>query len=439
MLIGSALGGALLAWGCATDPCDDLQSALDGGGTVELSGCEVEGAFVVPPGTTLEALDARLRGPSNAAALELSPGSRVTGLVIEAGPGASSVGVTVASGAQLTAVTVEASAGLGVVVTGHARLERVTVRGPVTAEAAPEVSVPPDRAETPTVGLLVREAGTRADPVELRDVEVSGFARFGVLAENSEVVWHGGGTDGTLGVGAMFSGGAATLRDVRACNTFQGLQPIPAYGVVFSNGARAETQSVTLCDNEGYGMLQDGAEVTHEDLGSFRNGEAGVWAQNGAAIEIFGDGSSLMENRLAGVVLVNTEEASVRDATIEATTLAVRIDRNLGELRVGDGVHVVLPEATSLTLSDLALRMNERTGLLIDVATGAIDAARIQNIEVEGTGDGLGAIAQTPTGPLVNGWDANITRVGAPSVNDSRVTQRLDTVGIIEPMFLPRN
>lgn len=448
-LLSGALAGALLV-GCGDDVgpagglCDaaELSDALVAaapGATVTVGACEVRGSFTVPAGVTLIGASAAshivaLGGP----ALILTPGSAAptvsnlhisssesTGL-LAVGPGAvivSSVRIDASTGVALRLESLTA-----------ATLSDLTLTGPVTSEVAASLPSMPDATLTATHGLVILDSAA----VSLERVNIRGFARFGALAIGSTLSWVGGGASDTLGVGFMAEGGAVTLRDTEFCRVFSGLRPYPAYGLVFTGGASSTTDGVILCDNEGYGMLQNGGIATHVDLVGTSNREPAVWVQQSTDFALSGAGTMLADNALAGIVVVDSTNVRVSDAQISASSLATRIVDVGGSVRVGDGLHLVVDDPAAVRLTNVTLLNNARAGLLLDFVSGSPAAMDLSSVTVDGTGDALGAIAQDAAGLIPSGsWDTNITRRGATVANDAALAARLDVVGIVGPMFLP--
>ena len=443
ILLAAALTGATLV-GCESDGlCDaaDLTDALAAahvGDTVTVGECEVRGSFTVPAGVTLTGAGSTSRlVASGGPAVLLTPGREASTLSHLAIRSAEASGVFADGRGAVAIRNVRIDASKGVALRreslGAATVADVTLVGPVTREVAASLSPMPDSADIATHGLVVIDSTF----VALERVNVSGFARFGALSMNSTVTWEGGGASDTLGVGFMAQGGSATVRDAQFCRVYAGLRPYPAYGVVLTGSASGTTERVTLCDNEGYGLLQNGGIGAHTDLVGTANREPAVWVQASSDFALSGAGTVLSDNALAGLVVVDSTNVRISDAEIDGSSLATRIVDG-GSVRVGDGVHLVVEDAAAVTLTNLTLSNNTRAGLLLDFLTGTPDGMDLRSVTVDGTGDALGAIAQDGGGLLPSGaWDRNITRGGATVANDAALVGRLSVVGIVGPMFLP--
>ncbi len=426
-LVAAAAAFSAVLGGCGGDdpagvPCEELGARLaaaSDGDVVRLGACRAEGSFTVPAGVTLAGAGA--------------------GETVVAGPAEDAV-LTLGANARLEDLTVEASRGVAVDVDGvAARLARVTLVGPITEANATAVPPTPDPAETATHGLLVTSAGSTSAPVQLEDVAARGFARFGVLSLDSFVRWVGGSASDNLGVGVMARGGEIELVGVELCRTLQGVRPMPAYAGVFSAGVAVTTSSLTVCDNEGFGLLHDGARTLHANLVGAANSEPALWVQQEGTFELTGSESVLSGNRIAGLVLIDVADATVRDAQIDDTELARRLVDGLGDVEAGDGIQVVAASTAGLRIESVALGGNQRVGVLFDLPSAAtVDDATLSGVTVEATGDALGVVAQTPEGPLASGsWDSAVTRAGAAADNDATFAGHLDTVGIVGPMYIP--
>ena len=442
--LGLAFSCAALA-GCGeTGLCNsaELTAALAAAGpgdVISVGSCEVRGSFTVPAGVTLTG-----EGPTSRLIAEGGPAVRaipgvqqttITQLTISSAQATGLLAVGV-GGLRVSNVQIDASTGSALRVESltSATISDVTLTGPVTAELAATLPPTADPALTATHGLVI----VASADVNLERVRVSGFARFGVLALQSTVRWVGGGASDTLAVGLMADGGAITLENVEFCRVFSGVRLFPAYGLVFTGGASSTTNGVTLCDNEGYGMLQNGGIASHIDLVGMNNREPAVWIQESDSFALSGTGSMLANNALAGIVVVNSTNVNVADAQISGSTLATRIVGAGGSIRVGDGLHLVVEDPTSVTLTNVTLTDNTRAGLLLDFLVGTPDAMDLSSVTVEGTGTAFGAIAQDAAGIVALGtWDRNIIRRGATIANDASIASRLDVVGAVVPMFLP--
>jgi hypothetical protein len=418
---GAVLGGLLGVWvaGCDGAVCDAgvLEAALTAatpGTVVTANGCRYEGAFEVPPGVIL-----RGQGPGQTV-LESAEG-----IAVQLGPGAS-----------LEALTVRAVRGRGIEARGVVSLRDVEVRGPVVDRAAADRLPPlPDASTTATHGVVLVAAGTAETPVELVRVDVRGFARFGVLAVDSHVRWEGGASSESAGTGVAIRGGSATLREVEVCSVWRGLSPY-GYGMVATGGARIESAGLVLCDNESAGVLHDDASARHTGLRAHGNASGGVWSQRSAELAL--DGAELADNALAGLVLVDTPSATVRDTRIESTRSALTILPDGGEARIGDGLQAVLADASGLRLERVTLVSNARVGLLLDLEATTVPAESLVDVVVEAEGDGLGALAQTADGVVdAAAWSGGIERRGTAAANDAAAVDRLSVLGAVAPMFLP--
>lgn len=404
--------------GCA-DPCDPatLDAALrvaSAGEVVEAGACRYEASFTVPSGVTL-------RGQGSAS-------------TIVAGSGAGSA-IVVGDGAVLEALGVEVARGRGVSASeARVTLRDVVIRGPLDAAGAAALGPAPTPTETATHGLVIT-AGGRADaPVELSNVEVRGFARFGALLIDSHVVWEGGAASESLGTGIMASGGSLEAADLEVCSIWRGSSPF-GYGLVTRGGASVETDRLVLCDNEGAGALHDGAGAVHRSLDASGNEDAALWVQRVASFTL--EGATLTGNRLAGVVLVDADAATIEDSSIAGTREATRIVDDL-ELRAGDGVQAILPTASGLRLARVTLSGNERAGIVLQAADGIVPATVATDVVVEAEGDALGALAQTESALLdPSVWGAGLERRGAALANDPAAIDRVSVLGAVAPMFLP--
>lgn len=405
--------------GCM-DPCDPaaLTAALEAAGpgtVVEAGACRYEVALTVPAGVTL-------RGAG-------------VDLTTIAGTGAGSA-ISMEDGAVLRAVTVEVERGRAVDASGVAAvtLREVAIRGPVDASMAAALGPTPSDSETATHGLVLNGVGRAGSPAQLSDVDVRGFARFGALFVDSHVRWERGAASENLGTGIMASGGSVALSDLEVCSTWRGVSPF-GYGMVFRDGAEASSDRLVVCDNDGAGALHDGATAAHRGIDASGNADAALWVQRADAFTL--EGATLEDNRLAGVVLVETAAATIADSRIDRTREATRIVGDV-ELSVGDGLQAVLASAGGLRVERVTLSGNERAGIVLQVADGVVPASATTAVVVEAEGDALGALAQSETAALAPSvWGAGLERRGSAAVNDAATVDRVGVLGAVAPMFLP--
>jgi hypothetical protein len=183
---------------------------------------------------------------------------------------------------------------------------------------------------------------------------------------------------------------------------------------------------------EGYGLLHTGVSPRHEELVSSSNSEVALWAQDCARFDL--DESAMVDNEVAGVVLYRVEEGRIDDTNIGRTVLATR-SYGAGEVTLGDGMHLV-EVSGPIRFEDTTLADNERVGLLVDLGGRPLsDVVQVfHNLDVEGRDSQYGVIVQN--GEITEGWDATITRSGAPIDNDPAFTGALSVVGPLDLGFI---
>lgn len=426
-----------LAASCDPGEIASALSAAEPGDTVRVGACRVTGSFTVPAGVTFEGVstgDSVIVGSPGDVALTLVPaadGTRLRNLTVESA-GAAGILVEGGGSAAIEHVDVSATLGLAIGVEGvdDLALTNVSVDGPVDAARATELVPPVAATDAATHGLVLVNVGA----ARLSDVVTSGFAQFGALFAGSDVTWSGGGAPANLGTGLMAAGGRLTLSSLDLSGTFEGLQLVPAYGAVFAAGADVDTTSLRVSDGEGYGLLHSEATARHIDLTARNNDMAAVWLQDCDHFELSGAGTGLVGNGLAGVVVVDSSDVTIRHAHIDATTTRTKLVEETGSVQVGDGIQLV-GTTDAVTLEDLTLSSNARVGILVDLGGGTLDDFAIAQVSVDGTGEQLGAVVQGGTAPA--GWDDGVTRQGATSANDAALADELGVVGIVGPSDLP--
>lgn len=412
-----------------------LLSALEGaraGQTVSLGACTIDGPIEVPAGVRLEGEGVDLsviRNTSASPGVLLRAGEATTALVdlsveqASAAYGVRAEGAT--GGVLLERVRVVASlgAGVGIVSAARARLAAVEIVGPLETIDPSSLPVEPTWAETATFGLVLDASGTAELPIELDRVSVSGFAEVGVYAREAFVRWVAGGSSGNRYVGLLATGGVLDLEDVELSRTVRGARPI-AYGAVFRD-AVVGTTNLHLEGGEGYGILQDATQASHEGITVVDQEEAGIWIQHGASAEVAG--ATLTRCALGGIVSVASTGLVVRDSLIESTRLARTVDELYGEMMLGDGIQLVGANA-AMEIRDVELRDNARIGLLLELEGGALTSTTIAGVVVSGSGGARGAIVQGGVAPAA--WDDGVSRDAATMGNDAATMDPLSFASV---------
>ncbi|MAQ18058.1 MAG: hypothetical protein CMN30_25075 [Sandaracinus sp.] len=468
-LAGLALALAALVACGGDDECSiaAIQAELDdanAGSTVTFpANCRVEGSLVVPAGVRLEgASGAELAVTATSAlGVELGAGAELAELAIEARGRAA---VVARGDATLSAVAVDLRHGIGLYLTGgNHTLSDVTLTGPVTAANAADatwvnVVAEPDPdtgctsatlcacepgsivSETevcdetgrvvtwaPTIGIYARDATLGFD-----GVMVAGLARYGVVADGTELTWNGGGVRDVVGVGILFRGGRSTLTDVAVSGAVSGLRGVPSYGILATEGHAQTTTRTTVEAGERFGLVSLDGQGTHTDLTVQGNGDVGLWIGGSDAFDVRG-ASTVAANGVAGVAVLDSTGVTLDGLAVTGTVAVTRPVGSFGSQTIGDGIQLV--GANEAVLRGVTLSGNERVGLLVDVVPGLTFEA----VEVSATGDAFGALggaADLATGDIVVGaaaWDTGITRRDAALVNDPTATGGFDALVVAEP------
>lgn len=392
---------ALLA-ACGGDVCDASAIAdafAAGDESVRIGACEVVGDVDVPQGRALigEA-GARIVGR-----VTLGNDAAMSALSVVS---SADVGIRLGEGASLADVTVDASDGIAVGAedANGIAMSRVTI----TADAA-------------RYGVaFVRGGGT------LEDVTATGFERAGAVFVDSTVDWRGGASNDNLGLGVLVEGGTSTFEDVEILGTRQGTGLLPSFGAVFTNGAAVGTRNVSLRDNEGYGLLHHTGTGNHTDVDARNNGDAAIWVQNANGVEISG---TIADNQFGGVVVVDSTQVDIHDATIDRTTKVLRVLEETGAVEVGDGIQLVR-SADGTTIRNVELTNNERVGVLVELDGGTLDPGLFENVTITGDGTSYGVIAQN--GQTAMNWDNGVALNGAAMADGLVTLPSVEAVGPCE-------
>ena len=447
-----ALGLMLAACESGEPDCDldavraELAVARSGD-TVDLPACTLSGTLEVPAGVRLRGAGREatvIRGATGRAAIILNASdssaepTTLFGVRVQSDACAAVVATASSpradSTVRIVGVTAEVTRGIGVGLEGLgvALLQDVEVRGPLSPASIDTASVPlpPHRCaalETAVDGIVAIDV---AD-LSMIDVEVSGFAAFGVLAVRSSLDFRGGEISAIVGAGIEVWGGQASLTDVTVSGVRDGSSPVESYGAVFANGAAVTSEQMTIRNGDSYGLLHDDANAQHHGLGVHDNGFAGLWAQAGSRVEVV-EGSMLTGNGFAGVAAVDSGLLTVSDATIGGTVSRTALFGATGSVEAADGIHLL---RTDGSVADVQLANNERIGLLWDLGGRDGGAVTIAGITIAGSGMALGAIAQN--GAIPADWDRLVTRDAVTAANDAGFTGLLGIAGAVGPPCIP--
>ncbi len=468
---------------CQNDDCDlaTVQGRLDdanAGETVTVAGsCRLEGSLVVPAGVTLAGetgTELAVTEPT-AIGVELGSGASVERLRIEAHGRAA---VVARGDASFDAVEVDLRHGLGLyLVDGSVDVSDVTLTGPVTAanaadptwvsvlaepnaatgctvatcECAPgtvvsETEICDERGDVvtwaPTIGIY-----TRGATLSLTDVSVAGIARYGVVADDSSIVWSRGEVRDVVGVGLLLRGGSSDLTEVSVSGIVSGLRGVPSYGLLTAGGHDQTTSALTVRDGERFGLVSLDGRGAHDDLDVSGNGDVGLWVSASDAFTVIGE-SAIASNGLAGVVVLDSTGVVLDGLAVTDTASVTRSVGTFGMRTIGDGIQLV--GANEALLRDVAIAGNARVGLLADV----VPELTFENVEVSASGSAFGALggaASVASGEIVVDtalpWDTGIVRMGAAVTNDPTASGAFDAlvegrpdgadsvVGIVGPMY----
>ncbi len=429
--------------GCAGDgtigSSDELRSALASarvGERVCLGEGVFMGSFDVPAGVTLCGAGAgatRIVGPSDLPTLRVTPGTesatRIEGVTIESQNdfGILAIGAGQLAVSQVEVRVPERGAGIGAERLSTLDLNQVQVLGPVGIDNADDIAGDMDITLAPAYGVVaVSVMSVAAD-----EMTVGGFSHFGVLSVSTNLTMANSVIESNLGTGLLVHGGTADLSAVAIDTALQGTRLIPPYNAVFAGNADVASTALEVTGSEGYGVLQSEATATHGDLLAQGNSEAALWVQSSGGMTV--TNGMITDNALAGVVALESSGIDLSGVDIQNTSTRTRIISTM-PVEVADGVQL-LGSTTDITLESLGLVNNGRVGVLLDLDGGVFDGIDVRSVDVDGSGEQLGAIAQG--GVVPPDWDTNVTRSALIEANDTAFSGTLETVGIVGPSDLP--
>ena len=403
---------------------DELSSALFTavrGDTIKVGACRVRGAFVVPEGVTLEGRGAEtsyLESDGTAPVVTVEPSSSanvssVRSVGIDSN-GAAALLISGQGQVELDSVRVRANYGIGIGVefADLLRMTNTEILGPVTSSNVESVPPRPTPADIATHGLVMIDV----DDAELTNIEVAGFASMGAVIVEGISTWHQGGSSDNRGAGLVVHGGSAQLSDLVLCGGIRGLNMVPVYGAVFLEGAEVQTDGLTVCRNEGIGMLHDACTVVHTSLAVHENAEAAVWGRSPeSSIEI--QDFDIEGNGLGGFVLHDPGSLLLRNGSISNTVSLPDFVSEEQTIEVGDGVQLVQAVGSAM-FQNLTLSDNGRVGMLFELEGDEPANLSLEGVQIEGAGEQLGAIVQGDEAAIPAAWDAAISRSAELEAND---------------------
>ncbi|MCC7537677.1 MAG: hypothetical protein IT379_15750 [Deltaproteobacteria bacterium] len=409
-------------------------SRASAGSVVELGACRIEGRISIPAGVTLRGRgrDATTLASTTGAVVTMSPGDAASVLEDVTVESAGDYGLLArgAGAVEIHRVAVTASRGyaFGAEDVTGVTLTDVEATGSTDASNVAMLPSAPAREATATRGIVLIRVGSAS----LADVTVRGFAVTGLYADAGRLEWRGGGARANAGTGVLLYRADAVLADLDLGATLQRASE-DTFAAVVAEGAALEASRLSITSNASFGILQSEASATYTDLRASDNGSAALWVQLSDRMEITGS-SELRDNALAGIVAVDSSGIRVTGATIAGTRERTRVGDDMTAVAIGDGVQLV-GSMSDVALSALRLEANARVGLLIDGGGGTIDGILLDGVDVSGSGDALGVIAQASiVGP---DWDSGVTRDAVTAANDGAFTGTLDLASIVGPDWTP--
>jgi hypothetical protein len=419
LALGACGGGSSEA--CTAAELEAALASAPPGAVVMVGACTIEGGpFVVDRGITLRGHGATsvLAGSRTVVALE-GAGGTIESLDVET---RAVQGIVSIDAASVVVRDVEVRATLGRVAIGldgvaTARLENVTLVGPVTPATAPTIPADPGDTQTAMFGLVLVDVPEAI----LTDVEIRGFGRAGLAASGSTFTWTRGTAPGNLRLGAWLSGCDATFEDLTLGPTLRGLQLQPT-AAIMALGSEVTTTRVQLPAGEGgFGALHDGGSALHEDLVAGGHAAGGVAAQHVMSLEL--RGGMLEGNHVVGVLANDVESVVLGGVTIRSTVRAMVSVPPAGMIEVGDGLQIVGP-TTTIDVGTSTFEGNARVGILTDLGGGDTSGMSFTDVNVDAPAMAFGCVAQN--GTTAAGWDTGVTRTAAAAAADGTFTGGMD-------------
>ena len=196
-----------------------------------------------------------------------------------------------------------------------------------------------------------------------------------------------------------------------------------------AEGADVTADNVSVRETNGYGVVVDAASAHFSRSMLASSTQVGIWAQDARAVTV-DQNSTFAGNRGVAVMALRTDALTLQDAMIMSTALRTRVDGTSGRVDVGDGVQAV--GATSLSMTNVVLQMNDRVGVLVDTDGDAVSTT-FNAVSIDGAM--FGAVFQGSAAP--SGWDVGITRSSSVAAVDAARTNDLSALrtALVVPDF----
>jgi hypothetical protein len=496
------LSFAIACAACEPSPfCDgaEAEAALQmasPGDRVRLGACEIVGPLHVPPGVTLEGEAGTVviapEGSGGIVALGADGGTTAIRRLEVRGSGR--IGILARGGGSVTVsevrIDAERGIGLGAIDLAELTLVDVAIEGPITEATASEprylrvIGGVPDASACPEPGGCECEPGDvrgeeACDPsgrwatvtathgiyasaiaaMTMTRVDVAGFAENGIVLVDANATFYDTNISDTLGIGLRQSGGVSAIEvdelegltaGLTIERTYNGLRGDPSYAIAATD-AVFEAASLTVVDNDRYGVFLARTTGVIDAIVAERNGDVALWIDESTAFALRGE-ASFDDNRFSAIAITASTDVEVSNAEIANTRAGELAVGPTRVIELGDGIHVHASDR--LVFESIDLNLNERAGLVLDLGASGVPDVSFASVKVDAMGTQLGAVAGRPSGDASleaeapPGWDAGIERVGLAIDNDAAFAGRLDSlddapalpspidaVSVVAPMF----
>ncbi len=224
-------------------------------------------------------------------------------------------------------------------------------------------------------------------------VTTTGFGVQGLTVTNGASLWWTGGgmSDIRTENAALFVAGATvTLRDVaieRISTPTSGAILYGGRGIIATSGSALDIGNSAVRDCSSIGLLLDGTgHATIAGATIAGNALTGIWIQNGPAggDQLTLTGSTITDNRAAGIALFRSCGITISDTRIEKTTSAQWHDALIGDGLTAYG-SVLADKKCPLSLTRVTFADNFRAALIADGVEGnsALDGLSFSQVTVD--------------------------------------------------------
>ena len=357
------------------------------------------GPFTIPIGVTLKSTDAggvRLvyDKPGYVVKMEsyASPPTAIEDISIES---KASVAVMLVGDkcASLKQIGIKCYKGFGLAGENLSEISMNTVSLSGQIANLNSISYPIDPNVYPAIGMVFSSV---AD-VQLEEVDITGFAGFAAIMNDTSGSWASSEIADNIGVGILLDGGNVIMNDldiirVENCKLSSCTFSNQVYALAAVGGNNLTSSNLGITNNGGIGLFMHQSTGEFVDLNVSDNKKIGVWLQEVSGsgerkgFSLKGTNNTIEGNLGAALVAHSSGDIEIEDASLSTTLMYPISETEIGSGDWADGIHVV-NLAGDLSLRRLTMDNNERIGVLLHGKTDETASITIEGLTISGEGE----------------------------------------------------